>query len=119
MPKTKTHYVGDPCKGGHWFEHRSVHWSDEDYREASGYLLKYKCGFCKSGTGPGSVIGLIGRKPWTYICLTCIGMRVLGEEFFKWTHNLQGIAPVAGAPIVELEKPMLRIQDAAPSLLSS
>ncbi len=51
--------------------------------------LKYQCGFCKGGAGPSATIGLIGRKPFKYICLTCIGMRVLGEEFFQWVHGLR------------------------------
>ncbi len=101
------HFVGDSCKGGHWMERRAKHWTDAEYREASGAFLKYQCGFCKNGVGPSGVIGLVGRKPWTYICLTCITDRVLGEEFFKWVHQLPGSQ--AGL-MVTLEKPMKRFE---------
>lgn len=114
MPKSMTHFVGDSCKNGHWLEHRAMHWTDEQYHEASACLVLYQCGFCKNKSWYGATIGLIGRKPWTYICLTCVGMRVLGEEFFQWIHGLQTIpatiTPGATAWSVEMEEPMVRIE---------
>ena len=81
-------------------------------REREQAWLSYQCGFCKSGSGPSATIGLIGRRPFKYICLTCIGKRVLGEEFFEWVHQLGQYADAsnvkaklrhttaAGAPII-------------------